>query len=138
MEAMRFKDKVKYRLNVAKDIDTQYVEIPPLPLQPYVENAIWHGLMHRQNGGTVTIDVKQRNEQTLQVCISDNGVERAASAELKSKSATKNKSFGLKMTSERIELINQLYKTQTQVTIEDLRDKNGKAAGTRVIVEIPI
>lgn len=131
MEAMRFKDKVKYSIHVAQDIDTHYIEIPPLLLQPYVENAIWHGLMHLEGGGMIWIEVKTV-DSFLQIAITDNGIGRAAAAALKSKSATHQKSFGLKMTSERIDLINQLYKTNTQVNIQDLE------VGTRVIVEIPI
>ena len=131
MEAMRFKDKVAYQINVADDVDTDYIEIPPLLIQPYVENAIWHGLMHKEGGGMIVIDVKTM-DSLLQISITDNGIGRAAAAALKSKSATNQKSFGLKMTSERIELINELYKTNTQVKIEDL------AVGTRVIIEIPI
>ena len=137
MEAMRFKDKVNYKLNVAEDIDTHYTEIPPLLLQPYVENAIWHGLMHKEDGGLIKVDVSME-ETALQVVITDNGIGRAAAAALKSKSATTHKSFGLKMTSERIELFNQLYQTHTKVQIEDLTDANGQATGTKVIVEIPI
>ena len=131
MEAMRFKNKVAYKINVADDVDTDYIEIPPLLIQPYVENAVWHGLMHKEGGGMILIDVKT-TDSILQISITDNGVGRAAAAALKSKSATNQKSFGLKMTSERIELINELYKTNTQVKIEDL------AVGTRVIIEIPI
>ena len=90
--------------------------------------------------GTVTASAveSQYISSLLRVIITDDGVGRAASAELKSKSATKNKSFGLKMTSERIELINQLYKSKTQVQIDDLVNAEGHAAGTRVIVKIPI
>ncbi|HAO48442.1 MAG TPA: hypothetical protein DCR35_03560 [Runella sp.] len=69
---------------------------------------------------------------SLRITITDNGIGRKAAATLKSKSATANKSFGLKMTSERIELINQLYQTQTQVTIEDLE------VGTKVTIEVPV
>jgi hypothetical protein len=137
MEAMRFKDKVNYKLNVAEDIDTHYTEIPPLLLQPYVENAIWHGLMHKEGGGKITIDVSME-ETALQVHITDNGIGRAGAAALKSKSATTHKSFGLKITSERIELFNQLYQTHTKVQIEDLTDADGQATGTKVMVEIPI
>ncbi len=139
MEAMRFKDKVAYEITVADDVDTQYIEIPPLLIQPYIENAIWHGLMHKEGGGLITIAVKTLHATSLlQITITDNGIGRAASAALKSKSATKQKSFGLKMTSERIELINQLYKTNTTLRIEDLEDSKGNATGTKVIVEIPV
>ncbi len=138
MEAMRFKDKIRFDIHLEDDLDTQFIEIPPLLVQPYVENAIWHGLMHKEEGGRIVLDVKTKGENLLQVVITDNGIGRKAAAELKSKSATKNKSFGLKMTSERIGLINQLYKSDTQVMIEDLTDAKGQAVGTKVVIEIPI
>ena len=138
MEAMRFQNKLSYQLNVASDIEQEYIQIPPLLLQPFVENAIWHGLMHKEEGGTITVDVIQKNNAIIQVVVTDNGIGRQKSAEFKSKTATKNKSFGMKVTAERIELINQLYKTATEVKIIDLKNEAGFASGTRVIVEIPI
>lgn len=138
MEAMRFKNKVKYHVEIADDIDTQFIEIPPLLLQPYVENAIWHGLMHREEGGTIEIKVTQPHDNLLLVVITDNGIGRQAAAHLKSKSATKQKSLGMKMTTERIELINQKFQNQTQVQVIDLVDTEGSALGTKVVVEIPI
>ncbi len=138
LEAMRFRDKFKYQINVSDSIDQSYIEIPPLLLQPFVENAIWHGLMHKEEGGTVIVEVEQQSVSTLHVTITDNGVGREKAAEFKSKSATRNKSFGMKVTSERIELINQLYSTNTQVSIIDLKDEKGRATGTKVIIEIPI
>ena len=103
MEAMRFKNKVKYTIDVAAAIDPQFVEIPPLLLQPYIENAIWHGLMHRENGGTIHIEVTQPNDDLLHVVITDNGIGRQAAADLKSKSATQQKSLGMKITTSRSE-----------------------------------
>lgn len=138
MEAMRFQQKVHYAIEVADSIDTDSVQMPPLLLQPFVENAIWHGLMHKEEGGTVRIVVQQPAEHLLHVEITDDGVGRQKAAEYKSKSATRSKSFGMKMTSERIELINQLYHTQTQVAIIDLVDARGQATGTKVVVEIPV
>lgn len=138
MEAMRFKDKMQFKINIEEDLDTHFIEIPPLLLQPYIENAIWHGLMHKEEGGSVILDIETKDEQMLRITITDDGIGRKAAAALKSKTATNNKSFGLKMTSERIGLINQLYKSDTQVQIEDLTDAAGNALGTRVIIEIPI
>jgi sensor histidine kinase YesM len=138
MEIMRFKQKLTFSIEVEPGLDAQFVEIPPLLLQPYVENAIWHGLMHKSEGGTVHVRVTQPQEDLLQLIITDDGVGRARSTELKSKSASHRKSFGLKMTSERIALVNQLYQTHTQVTIEDLVDANGQPAGTEVVLQIPI
>ncbi|MVM28456.1 hypothetical protein GO755_00325 [Spirosoma sp. HMF4905] len=138
MEAMRFKQKLSFRIDVAPDVDARFLEIPPLLIQPYVENAIWHGLMHKPTGGTVHVKATLPQETLLQLTITDDGVGRARSAELKSKSASHRKSFGLKMTSERISLVNQIYQTQTQAQIMDLVDSFGEPCGTKVILEIPV
>jgi hypothetical protein len=138
MEAMRFKAKLSFRIDMDPAIDAEFIEIPPLLLQPYVENAIWHGLMHKESGGTVLVRVEQPQPDCLQVLISDDGIGRAEAAHLKSKSAMPKKSFGMKVTSERIALINQLYKTSTHVQIRDLVDSEGHTAGTEVRLEIRI
>ena len=135
---MRFKDKVKYQINVAPNIDQQYIDIPPLLLQPYVENAIWHGLMHKKEGGNICINVSLPQEHCLQVEITDNGIGRELAGEFKSKSATRQKSFGLKMTSERIDIINQVYNINAAIQIIDLKDDTNKANGTKVIIKIPV
>jgi sensor histidine kinase YesM len=138
LEAMRFKEKVKYRIQVSPEIDMQYTELPPLLIQPYVENAIWHGLMHKKEGGTITIDITQPAENFLEVVIQDDGVGRKQAALYKSKSATKQKSFGLKMTSERIEMINQVYGIKATVEVEDLKDDKNNVTGTKVVIKIPV
>lgn len=138
MEAMRFKNKVQYQIDIADDIDQQFVEMPPLLLQPFVENSIWHGLMHKEEGGEVKISIRQEGEEYLHIEIVDNGVGRKLANEYKSKSAIRQKSFGMKVTAERIELINQLYNTHTKVTIEDLEDEQGRGIGTKVVMVIPI
>jgi sensor histidine kinase YesM len=138
LEAMRFKDKVQYKINVVPHIDKQYIEIPPLLLQPYVENAIWHGLMHKPEGGIISIDITQPSEYLLHIEITDDGIGREMAKLHKSKSATRQKSFGLKMTSERLDAINHIYQTKTEVKIIDLEDEDGHATGTKVIIEIPI
>lgn len=138
MEAMRFRGKVNFSINIAQNVDKDSIQIPPLLLQPFVENAIWHGLMHKEEGGIIRIEVTQPHVHLLRFDITDDGVGREKAAEFKSKSATQNKSFGMKVTAERIELINQLYNTATQVQIIDLKNKQGEATGTKVVVEIPI
>ena len=138
LEAMRFKQKVQFSINVSPEIDQQYLRIPPLLLQPYVENAIWHGLMHKPEGGTVTVEVSQPQDNLLHIEITDDGVGRERAAELKSKSAGKHKSFGMQVTADRIRMINQLYNIQTQARIVDLVDSEGEPCGTRVILEIPV
>lgn len=138
LEAMRFKHKLTISIRVDPDIDQQFVSIPPLLLQPYVENAIWHGLMHKPEGGTVSIDVSQPTDQYLHIEITDDGIGRARASTLKSKSAGKHKSFGMQVTADRIRMINQLYNTQTKAQILDLVAPNGEPLGTKVVLEIPV
>lgn len=138
MEAMRFKDKLRFTVEMDKELDADLIEIPPLLLQPYVENAIWHGLMHKPEGGHVHVKVEPIQTDGLRITITDDGIGRAKAAELKSKSATRHKSFGMKVTGERIALINRLYQTQTQVQVHDLVDDTGQPGGTEVVLEIPI
>ena len=138
LEGMRFKEKLRFKLHIDPKIDIEMTTIPPLLLQPFLENAIWHGLMHKLEGGTIWLNITQPTDSVIHAEIIDNGIGRAASAQIKSKSATRQKSFGMKVTSERIEAINQIYHTATKVDVIDLFDKNGLANGTKVVVEIPI
>lgn len=138
LESMRFKDKLRYQLVVSPQIDLQYVRIPPLLLQPFVENAIWHGLMHKPEGGTVCLAVGQPRDNLLRIEITDDGVGRERAAELKSKSAGKHKSFGMQVTAERLHMINQLYNVNTHTQVLDLVDSHGEPAGTKVVLEIRV
>jgi LytS/YehU family sensor histidine kinase len=136
LEAARFDNKFKCVYHVAEDVDTHSIMIPPMLLQPFVENAIWHGLMQKEGEGTITIELKMKNEELLNISISDDGIGREKAAELKSKSAT-HKSHGLKVTSQRIEMMNKLNSTGAQVHIIDLKDAQGNATGTMVELVIP-
>jgi tetratricopeptide (TPR) repeat protein len=137
LEAARFDNKFKCVYNIAEDLDTSSIRIPPMLLQPFVENAIWHGLMQKDGEGTITIKIAMKNEEFLNISIEDNGIGREKASELKSKSAT-HKSHGLKVTSQRIEMMNKLNSTGAQVNIKDLYDELGNATGTRVELIIPL
>jgi LytS/YehU family sensor histidine kinase len=138
MEAMRFKDKLQYSIIVEDYVEADYIEVPPLLLQPYVENAIWHGLMNKEEGGHLNIAIKMENNNTLIISIKDDGIGRAKAAELKSQSHQQHKSFGMSITSERLALIKELYNTETTITISDLTDGKNIPAGTLVIIQIQI
>ena len=136
---MRFKEKLKYSITVDNNVDAEYIQIPPMLLQPYVENAIWHGLMPKVEGGKIDVNVGlEQSESMVVINIIDNGIGREKSALLKSKTATQHKSFGMKVTSERLALTNAKYKTGASVTFTDLFDNYGAPAGTRVTLKIPI
>ncbi len=118
MEALRFDNRFTFQIRVAAEVDAKYVEIPPLLIQPYVENAIWHGLLHKEGLGHITIGLEQA-EDVLLCTIEDDGIGRKRAAELKSKSATKKKSLGMQITAQRLELINSLNEKETSVQIVD-------------------
>lgn len=137
LEQMRYGGKFNFRITVAETLDTGAVEIPPMLVQPYVENAIWHGLMHLVSpGGLLQIDVSH-TPNALQIQVEDNGVGRAKARELKSRSALTHKSHGIQLTGERIQIIKDLYGIQANVNIQDLFDQSGAPRGTRVILTLP-
>jgi ligand-binding sensor domain-containing protein len=138
LEALRFKEKIHYDIFVNPDIDQRFVKIPPMLIQPYVENAIWHGLMHRLEGGNIWIRIFQDNERSLTVEVEDDGIGRTASAAMKSKSAIQKKSFGMEITSKRLMVINEMFKTETKIMINDVVNTEGVVCGTKVVLEIPV
>ena len=134
MENLRLRQSFTYKIRLAEGLDANNTEIPPMLLQPYVENAIWHGLMHKEERGLITIELKTENNFLL-CSIEDNGVGRKRSAELRSRKIKKT-SMGMKITQERIDIINKAYSTDTSVRIIDLVSPEGEAMGTRVEVRI--
>ena len=144
MERLRFKDSFDYVISFKNAIDAETVLIPPLILQPICENALWHGLMHKEGQGHLAIDLSMEGN-VLQCMIADDGIGREKAAEMKSKSAEKEKSMGLQITAQRLALINQNNNVQTFYKIEDIIDENarpddpvgrGNIAGTRVTLKI--
>ncbi|HZV69017.1 MAG TPA: histidine kinase [Saprospiraceae bacterium] len=132
LEVVRFDHVFDYDINVSPEIDVTTTSIPPMIIQPYVENAIWHGLLHRNKpGGKLWIRFT-KERQGLIITIEDNGVGRQEAQRLKSKSATKHKSHGMKITAERIEIVNRIYNVNAHVQIDDVPGVNGHAGGTRV------
>ena len=138
MESIRFERKFDYMIEVAHDLQPDHIYVPPLMIQPYVENAIWHGLLHKETAGKLKVYVQDHRDNLLECIIEDNGVGREKAKELKSKSASTSKSLGMKLTESRLELLNQYANWNASVTIEDLKDDHGQGTGTRVILCIPI
>lgn len=138
MEALRFDKKFDYSIDVDKTVNPDNVEVPPLIIQPYVENAIWHGLLHKEMPGCLCISVSMPEENMLECIIEDNGVGRQKAKDLKSKSATTRKSLGMKLTEDRLTLLNRYAELNATIDIIDLSNGNGEATGTKVILKIPV
>ena len=135
LEALRFNNHFDYKISVATNVDASTLKVPPLILQPYVENAIWHGLMHKEEKGQLDIEISREDNQ-LYFKITDNGVGRNNASLLASKSATKHKSMGLGVTANRITSLEHLQNVESGVSINDLINGNGSAAGTEVIIKM--
>ncbi len=131
MEQMRFKDAFEFSVTYQNGMDDDNIFIPPLLIQPFCENAIWHGLMHKDGPGKLEINLGLENN-ILHCTITDNGVGREKAGEIKSKSAEKEKSMGLKITTDRLALLNREKGVSTSYRIVDLYDEDGQATGTRV------
>jgi hypothetical protein len=138
LEELRFKGKINYRIDVDKSIDPEDTYVPSMILQPFVENAIWHGLMHRISSepGTIAISVENKREH-LSCLIEDNGVGRGKAGMLKEQSVIKNKSMGLKITEERLRFLNH-GTTGQLIYFTDLMNSFNQPAGTRVEIHIPV
>jgi sensor histidine kinase YesM len=138
LESLRFKGKINYTISVDGSVDPDTTYLPSMVLQPFVENAIWHGLMNKKNGvsGMIKISVKEENE-FLNCSIEDNGIGREAARELREKSVLKTKSMGMKITEERLKLIAK-EGWEKLVHIIDLKDQLNQALGTRVEITIPL
>ncbi len=137
LEAVRFDHHFDYKITVEDNLDISVIKVPSLILQPYTENAIWHGLMHKEEKGQLDIEVSQEGD-LLYFKVTDNGIGRKQAAALASKSATKHKSLGLKITAHRIAMIQQTNSQKSSVTVNDLVEPDGTAVGTEVVIKMPL
>jgi ligand-binding sensor domain-containing protein len=137
LEALRFDQHFDYTITLEEGIDVTAILVPPLIIQPYVENAIWHGLMHKEEKGHLEIELIKEGDW-LCCIIRDDGIGRQRARELKSKSANTHKSMGMHITAGRIDLLKNPGPNQPAITIKDLVFPDGTAGGTEVIIKIPI
>jgi ligand-binding sensor domain-containing protein len=138
LEALRFENQFEYAINLDDSIDVDYVQIPSMLIQPYIENSIWHGLMHKKEKGRIDVNLKIENN-ILKCTVIDNGIGRTKSAEINTKNGNaERKSFGMSITKERLDIINQITHQELSVRISDVLNEKGEVAGTKVELSIPI
>ena len=136
LEHMRFERSFTYQVIVDERLDEDEIELPSMLLQPYVENALWHGLMHKKDDKQLTIAFKYIDEDTFSCIIDDNGIGRKQSYELKKQQSTTrdHKSKGMAITKDRIDLLKR-QGNHASLTIID-KEENEQATGTKVIIEL--
>jgi LytS/YehU family sensor histidine kinase len=136
LESLRFEQKFEYTIDVEVNLDTALLKVPPLIIQPYAENAIWHGLMNKKDKGHLEISV-YREKDNLFCKISDDGIGRKKAAETKSKSSSPRKSVGMHITAQRIAMFQDQGESNTCVSVTDIVLPDGSAGGTEVLIRIP-
>jgi putative methionine-R-sulfoxide reductase with GAF domain len=137
LEHMRFENSFDYNIRVDEELDADETLIPSMILQPYVENALWHGLMHKVADRSLLIHFKYLSDEVFQCIIDDNGIGRKKSAALKAQQskAKRHQSMGMQISADRIELL-QRQEQHASLQIVDKTDEEGNASGTKIIIEL--
>ena len=137
LEHMRFEKSFDYTIEIEEDLEIDEILIPAMLLQPYVENSLWHGLMHKDNDRRVSICFRKLNEDVFQCIVDDNGIGRKKAFELKEQqSKTKRHvSRGMSITKDRLDLLQKQGK-HALLDIIDKYDDKGEATGTKVVIEL--
>ncbi len=137
LEALRFDHHFEYNIIIEKDLDVSSIKVPPLIIQPYSENAIRHGLMNKEEPGHLEIKLFQK-DNVLHCKITDDGIGREKAAALKSKSTSGHVSMGMKITADRIAILQQKKQMETTIEITDLVLPDASPGGTQVLLKIPL
>lgn len=137
LQQIRFPDKFDYKIDVDERIDTEDVFIPPMLTQPFLENAVEHGIWHKSTHGEITVKVEQQYGGMV-IVIQDDGVGREKAEELRRQSNRDYKSMATAITQERIKVLNRKLRHKITMEIIDLKDEQGEARGTRVVFGVAV
>jgi len=137
LQKIRFPDKFDYTIEVDPGIDEDIIRIPTMLSQPFIENAIEHGIQHKSGKGNIAIKFS-RHHNIVKLEIVDDGVGRKKAAEILKQQQPEHHSLAIKITLQRLEILNKKRKQNIKLLITDLEDKNGSPAGTKATFDIPI
>ncbi len=134
LEHFRFKDKFDYTISLDETIAVDDYQIPPMLLQPYIENAVWHGLRYKTGKGHLHINIDKKNDSEITITIADDGIGRERSKDLKTDHQKKQNSKGMGNIKKRVAILNAMYKDKIAVSIEDFQMLDD--VGTKVVVTL--
>ena len=137
IENMRFSNQINYSSKVNPEIDTSLIRVPSLILQPFLENALWHGLSSKEGEKIITLEVEKNATDFVTVKITDNGVGREASRKIENTKSLNKKSVGISLTMERLANFSKNFSSNYRLNIIDLKDENNKPFGTQIVIDIP-
>ena len=138
IENIRFSNEIDFKIEIDDNVNPEGIRVPSLILQPFLENALWHGLSSKKQNKRVCLHVEQNKGKYVTITITDNGVGRKASKEINEKKTLKRKSVGIALTKKRLENFSKGFDTKYNIKIQDLYDANDEPSGTKVIIDIPI
>ena len=137
IENIRFSNEINFKITIDEHIDIHTIKIPSLILQPFLENALWHGLSSKEGEKKIDLHISKGNRNYIDISITDNGVGRDAAEIIKKSKVLKRKSVGIEITKERLANFARDYQNTFDVTIIDLFDEEKKATGTKVVLHLP-
>ncbi|MCK7590406.1 histidine kinase [Subsaxibacter sp. CAU 1640] len=134
LEYFRFKDKFNYSITVDDDVAVEEFQIPPMLLQPYIENAVWHGLRYKSEMGQLDIHISRKSDDEITITVTDDGIGREKSKALKTEHQKKQNSKGMGNIKKRVAILNEMYKDKVDVFVDDFQ--MAEDTGTKVIVTL--
>jgi tetratricopeptide (TPR) repeat protein len=137
IENIRFSNEINFKINISDDIDVHTVKIPSLILQPFLENALWHGLSSKEGAKNITLDVTSGEDGFINIAVTDNGVGRDKAEKIKEGKVLKRKSIGIDITKERLANFSKDYQNSFHVEIIDIYDNANLPSGTKILLHIP-
>ncbi len=138
IENIRFSNEINFTIDVEPGINISVIKVPSLILQPFLENALWHGLSSKKEDKQIQLRVYKENNDFINISITDNGIGRKASEIINDGRVMKSKSVGLAITKARLANFSKRFTNDYKMDIEDLYDPKERPLGTRVVVHIPI
>lgn len=134
LERLRLSDKLSFEIKIENQLENSLIDVPPMIMQPYVENSVWHGISPKPNGGHIKILIKRDSNDKLIYVIEDDGIGREESLERKKQSVISRKSWGMEIMKDRYQALSDTFGVEEHIV--DLFDQEGKAEGTKVILTI--
>jgi len=138
IENIRFNNEIEFVINADKNLNLDTIKIPSLILQPFLENAIWHGLSSKKDNKKLVLSVEKENDSHVKITITDNGIGRKRSAEINKQKLHKKNSIGIKLTEERLSNFAKDFQHNYSITFKDLYDHDKNPTGTKVSLKIPL
>ncbi len=137
IENIRFSNEINFKIKVDETLDVHTIRIPSLILQPFLENALWHGLSSKDGEKNIVLEVMKAQEGFIKISIIDDGVGRDAAEKIKQGKVLKRKSVGIDITKERLANFSKDYQNSFHVEIIDVYDDSNNPSGTKIVLHIP-